>query len=98
MSSEQVRERRTFLKQAAAVVWATPVILTLASERALAQGISCCPTGSACGNWVEELGTCVQAQGVICCGTCVHIPGTDFCGCDGVLKPIDETVPCGGTP
>lgn len=69
--------RRRFLKQAATVAWATPMILTMMAPSAAAQ-TSCIPAGSACGNDVN--GVCVPSHTLQpCCGVCV--PSTEGIGC-----------------
>lgn len=70
--------RRDFLRKAAMVAWATPFILTMASQSAYAQA-SCAPAGSPCGTYNSVLDTCVPTNAVICCGDCTW-PGAGF-GC-----------------
>lgn len=73
--------RREFLKQAATVAWATPLILTMAAPSASAQ-VSCIPAGSPCGNDVE--GICIPSQTLQpCCGQCVPSQNGIGCFCVG---------------
>lgn len=77
MGEERVESRRDFLRQAATVAWATPLILTMAAPSASAQG-SCIPAGSPCGNDVD--GICIPSHTLQpCCGVCV--PSENGFGC-----------------
>lgn len=41
LTERQTIERRSFLKRALVLAWSTPIILTIASEHALAQTVAC---------------------------------------------------------
>ena len=83
---EQGVERRKFLKAAATVAWAAPMILTMSARPAGAQvGTSCLPNG----------GPCDACNGMNCCdvdgdpdgGCCCSDPNVPECG--GVCNPSD---------
>ena len=82
MPSDRGPDRREFLKRAGAVAWATPLILTLAADRAGAQVLSCAPVGSGCGTWSTPLNACIPI-GTVCCNDCVRGTGQSdmFCFC-----------------
>jgi hypothetical protein len=75
-STQSTIDRRAFLRRAAIVAWATPVVLTLSQSRAGAQ-TTCVPCGQACIN--RERG------GVPCCTGCECFLGSDFL--NGVCSP-----------
>ena len=67
-------ERRRFLKGAATVAWATPLILTMSAHTAGAQAMSCIPEGSACS----------ACAGMPCCGAKCCCADALLSGCSGV--------------
>lgn len=71
MTDPQAESRREFLKKAGTVAWMSPLILTMTSSAAHAQG-SCLPDGLDCG-LISQGGICNQFAN--CCGVCVY-PGT----------------------
>ena len=81
MSERHEEGRRKFLKQAATAAWATPLVLTLAANRAGAQAISCLPSLTTCGAPVAG-GGCNTAGFVACCPgmSCVQVTG-GLCRC-----------------
>lgn len=85
MSEQHVESRREFLRQAGTIAWATPLILTLVSDPARAQSVSCSPAGTGCGAWDTELEICVPTINLaVCCNDCVRGTGPQatFCYCD----------------
>jgi hypothetical protein len=77
-------DRRSFLRRAAMVAWATPVLLTLAQSRAGAQ-TTCVPCGGPC-----------MFAGMPCCGGCVCVTPDgapapparcDDCICGQIAQP-----------
>ncbi len=83
--SEDGIERRRFLKGAATVAWATPLILTMTAHQAGAQAMSCLPNGGACDACVGM--PCCDADppddGGCCCSDAL-VPG-----CGGVCVAVD---------
>ena len=83
--SEDGIERRRFLKGAATVAWATPLILTMTAHQAGAQGMSCLPNG----------GPCDACQGMVCCDADPPDDGGCCCsddnvpGCGGTCVAVD---------
>ena len=75
-------DRRTFLKRAGTVAWATPLIVTLGASRAAAQA-SCLPSGSGCGIYFEDMngpGCAASSVGnLLCCTACVPVSGACVC-------------------
>ena len=82
-ATEDGIERRRFLKGAATVAWATPLILTMTSGPAYAQ--SCLPNG----------GPCDACQGMPCCDADPPADGGCCCsdanapGCGGICVAVD---------
>ena len=83
---EQGLERRRFLKGAATVAWAAPMILTMSARPAGAQvGASCLPNG----------GPCDACQGMNCCDASGPADGGCCCSdanvedCPGVCVAVD---------
>jgi hypothetical protein len=76
-------DRRTFLKRAGTVAWATPLIVTLGASRAGAQAASCLPSGTGCGIFFEDINgpSCAASPvgGLFCCTACV--PDGGLCRC-----------------
>ena len=72
--------RRQFLKRAATVTWATPLVLTMSARHAGAQALSCIPPGTPC-NACEGMKCCAVAGGNPdgCCCSPVEVPR-----CEGV--------------
>lgn len=64
-------DRRRFIKRAAAIGWATPVILTaMASSAAASHATDCVHSGSLCGTWSAAQGRCVPVPGELALGVC----------------------------
>lgn len=78
-------ERRRFLKGAATVAWATPLILTMTAHQAGAQAMSCLPNS----------GPCDACTGMPCCDADPPDDGGCCCsdalvpGCGGVCVAVD---------
>ena len=64
-------DRRRFLKQAATVAWATPLILTMAGGTARAQALSCAPQTTQCGVYSAANGNCFLTT--LCCNDCLPL-------------------------
>jgi hypothetical protein len=85
IGTEEGIERRRFLKGAATVAWATPLILTMSAHQAGAQGMSCLPNG----------GPCDACFGMPCCDEDLPDDGGCCCsdalveGCVGVCVAVD---------
>jgi hypothetical protein len=79
-TTEDGIERRRFLKGAATVAWATPLILTMTAHQAGAQAMSCLPNG----------GVCDACQGMPCCDA--DLPDDGGCCCSDALL----TTECSG--
>jgi hypothetical protein len=98
VGSEQGLERRRFLKGAATVAWAAPMILTMAARPAGAQvGASCLPNGGPCDACTGM--NCCDADGPADGGCCCSDPNVPECG--GVCTPADATctaIPSPGNP
>src|SRR5918999_989320 len=83
--AEEGIERRRFLKGAATVAWATPMILTMTAHQAGAQAMSCIPNNTPCD----------ACQGMPCCdedppddgGCCCSDANAPECG--GVCVAVD---------
>lgn len=78
-------DRRRFLKGAATVAWATPLVMTLPARRAGAQAVSCIPQGVSCANYVVITGVgpaCIPPQGQT--ATC----------CEGACLPDEDELTC----
>jgi len=82
MSERHVEDRRQFLKKAATVAWATPLVLTVAASRAGAQVNSCLPSLTICG--VPDNGGCDTTGFTACCGgfSCVQVTQLGICRCE----------------
>jgi hypothetical protein len=92
---EEGLERRTFLKGAATVAWATPLILTMASRPAAAA--SCLPNGGPCDACAGM--NCCDADGPADGGCCCSDPNVEACG--GVCTAADANctaIPSVGGP
>lgn len=78
-------DRRRFLRAAATVTWATPLVMTLPARSAGAQGLSCIPAGASCANYVVISGVgpaCIPPMGqtaTCCTGAC--LPDEDILAC-----------------
>jgi hypothetical protein len=75
-------DRRRFLRGAATVAWATPLILTVSASSAAAVTVPCTPNGVACGDIPT---TCCAGN---CCCTSQDFPA-------GVCAPILAGNTCG---
>ena len=65
---KKLMERRRFLRNAATVAWATPVIMTLGASGAQAQAVSCVKPGAACGSGSPTpTNPCCDTTGLYCC-------------------------------
>src|SRR3712207_3148756 len=61
-------ERRRFIRNAATIAWAAPVILTLGASAAQAQAVSCVAAGEACGvGSPTPTRPCCDTGGAYCC-------------------------------
>lgn len=76
-------DRRRFIRDAATVAWATPVLLTVMSSPAGAQAVSCIPKNSPCSLCDE----------VPCCDVPGNPPGGCCCGLD---PDVDCSAVCSG--
>jgi hypothetical protein len=87
---EKDYDRRRFLKAAATVTWATPLVMTLPAQRAAAQGVSCIPAAASCANYVVISGVgpaCIPPQGQLatcCTGACLPDEDALVCRCTEV--------------
>lgn len=82
MSDRRVEDRRQFLKKAATVAWATPLVLTVGASRAGAQGVSCLPSLTICG--IPDGGGCDTTGFTACCMgfDCVQVTQLNICRCE----------------
>lgn len=80
-------ERRRFLKAAATVAWASPLILTMTASRAGAQ--SCIPRGATCSACPGGLNCCIQGSDTLpcCCSN-----ASDVTTCAGVCRTQSECI------
>jgi hypothetical protein len=85
----QGQDRRKFLKQAATVAWASPLILTLSASRAGAQNISCVPRGFMCGTWNGSI--CVANPTPCCTGEHCGPVSTEIVGGPCICMGDQET-------
>lgn len=101
--SDEGVERRKFIKGAATVAWASPLILTMAAKPAGAQEMSCIAVGMLCDacvglpccdeDGIPDGGCCCSPLEVdVCDGVCV---GADAqCATPAVLPPGTATLQC----
>jgi hypothetical protein len=87
-------ERRTFLKGAATVAWATPLILTMTSGRAGAASPACIPVNMACNACTGP--QCCDVDGAPDGGCCCSPPDIDIC--DGFCRGTDASCEQGPIP
>lgn len=78
-------ERRSFLKGAMTVAWATPLVLTMTARQAGAQALSCIPNGAPC-DACEGM-NCCDASGPADGGCCCSDANSLDCG--GVCVAVD---------
>ena len=83
MAEGRAEDRRSFLKQAVTVVWATPLIVTMAADRAGAQAFSCAGPSPLvfCGSYDETLGECVVTGPFPCCEACTPLAAQQDAPC-----------------
>ncbi len=82
-AGHEVIERRRFLKQAAAVAWSVPLILTLEADRSAAQ--SCIPANTPC-DACAGVNCCIRSGETLPC--CCSDPNVPDCG--GVCRTQAE--------